>query len=67
MSFFKKYKLHFDILAFLVFALATWMFLDEYLEGHKKIKLVIGIASGLMAVIRLIDLIGNLRKEKNNA
>jgi hypothetical protein len=69
MEFLRKNKLLFDIIAFIVFAFASYLFFDEYFEDKKqKIKLVTAIANGLMAVIKMLDLInknGN-RSHKNN-
>ena len=65
MNFLRKYRLQFDILAILVFAFAAFMFIDEYAIEKKKMQLVTGIASGLMAIIKLIDVIGLVRKRKN--
>jgi hypothetical protein len=65
MKFFRKYRLQFDIIAILAFAFASWIQFNEYggPEGE-KINLVSGIVFGLMTIIRVVDLIDDLKKKR---
>ena len=67
MQFFKKYKLQLDIITVLVLVFVTLMFFDEYRTEHKKMQLVTAITGGLLTLIKIVELIEQIRirKRKN--
>ena len=64
MQFFKKYKLQLDIITVLVLVLVTFMFFDEYRTEQKKMQLVTAITGGLWTLIKIVELIEQVRKRK---
>ena len=65
-QFFKKYKLIFDILSIAVFSFGSIMYLmDNDEPGKKKMHVFAGVFFGIMAIFKLIDVIGILRNAKN--
>ena len=57
--------MQFDIVAVLAFAFGSWIQFEDYTgPDGKKMDLVSGIVLGLMAMIRLVDLVDGLRKKK---
>ena len=66
MSFFRKNKFFFDILATIVLAAGSVLYWLEYTSTDgKKMDLITAIATGLLAIIKLTDIIEYIRKKKS--
>ncbi|HSU28650.1 MAG TPA: hypothetical protein VLJ68_09735 [Chitinophagaceae bacterium] len=64
-SFIRKNKLVFDVLATLVFAaVSVFKWYDYYGSDGKKMDLIGGIVFGLMAIVKLDDVIAHYRPKK---
>ena len=66
-SFLKKYKLYINIFLVLALALLSIDYFIEYPEAkNKKMGLVSGITFGLMAIIKIVDIL-EMYKSKRKA
>lgn len=64
-SFFKKHKFLFDILALIIFAGGSVMYWFDYSANeNKKIHLIAAIVMGVMAILKLTDVIEYIRERK---
>lgn len=61
----KKYKLSFDITAAIAAILVAILYWYDFFENNNEWKWLGGIVFGTMAVIKVIDLVHDLKNRKN--
>jgi 4-amino-4-deoxy-L-arabinose transferase-like glycosyltransferase len=64
-AFLKKHKLAVDIFFFIVLAAASGLYWYDLFENGKSWKWLGGVMFGIMAIIKLVEIIMYLRKKNN--